>query len=267
MQIKAFLKSLAALSGALFFCAGLTGCMSNFSDPIATAHPFAAGNWQFASTDPKASVLPQISGSLTGPSNQVSGLLHVDVAGACVPQTNVIEVSGWSDQGAAMVLNGPLAGGTFTFQGVLAADGLSMEEASYKVVGGSCAFPWVSTTAQNYAAVGGTYAGTFKDSSGLSSTLTATLSQSPQSDVNGNYSLTGQGTFAAFPCLTNSAQLTSTEVTGSNVKMTNVDPVTSDSVAVLGQLASDGKSMAVTSWTLAGGCSPDSGTGSLVLQD
>jgi hypothetical protein len=266
MQINTFLKTLTILSFAFVFCAGLSGCTTTLGDPQPTAFPFAEGNWQFGSADPKAAVLPKISGSLTGPSNSVSGLLHVDVAGACVQPDDVIEVSGWSDQGAAMVLRGPLAGGTFTLQGVLAADGQSMEEASYKVVGGTCAFPWVSTTAQNYKPVNGLFIGSLKDSSGLSSTLTANLTQSPQPDEKGNYSLSGQGTFFEFPCLTNPAQLSNTEVTGSNVKMTYVDPVTNDSVVVAGQLAIGAQSVTVTNWALVGGCGPDSGTGNLVQQ-
>ena len=253
------------LFAALVVCAGLSGCTTTLGDPQPTAFPFADGNWQFGSSDPKAAALPKISGSLTGPSNNVSGLLHVDVAGGCVQPDDVIEVSGWSDQGAAMVLRGPLAGGTFTLQGVLAADGQSMEEASYKVVGGTCPFPWVSTTAQSYKAVNGNFTGVFKDNSGLSTQLTATLTQSLQPDANGNYSLSGQGSFSEFPCLANTAQLTNTEVTGSTVKMTYVDPVTNDAVVVSGQLATGGQSMTVTNWTLAGGCGPDSGTGSLAL--
>jgi hypothetical protein len=264
MKITLVKRSLTALSVAIAMSFGLTGCVQSMEVP--SSFPFASGNWQIDSSDPKAAALPGLSGSLTGTSTNVSGILHVDSVTSCLDPSVAIEVAGWANKGAVLTLTGQVAGGTLTVQGVLAADGRSMGETWYQVEGGNCALSPAQGVAQNYKAVTGKYTGSFKDASGLVSNLTVNLSQSPQADALGNYSLSGQGAFTAFPCLTNPANLTDTEVTGSNVKMTYVDPVTNDSVSVSGNLASDSQSMMVTNWTLSGGCSKDSGTGKLVQQ-
>jgi hypothetical protein len=252
---------------SLVFVVGLTGCGSDTLDhPAPTAFPFVSGNWEFSSSDPKASAIASISGALTGSSTNVSGILHVNGTGTCVSPSEVIEVSGWTNQGGVMTLTGPLAGGTLTLQGVMSVDGTSWVLPWYSVSGGSCAVSKVVSVGQNYKPVTGTYTGSFKDSNGLKADLAANLAQSPQPDANGNYSLSGQGTFTAFPCLREHAQLTNTEVTGGHLKMTYIDPATNDAVIVSAQVTGDGQAINVMNWTLTGGCATDAGTGSLVKQ-
>jgi hypothetical protein len=252
---------------SLIFAVSLTGCGSDTLDhPAPTAFPFVSGNWEFASTDPRASTISSISGALMGSSTNVSGILHVNGTGTCVSPNEVIEVSGWTNQGGVMTLTGSLAGGTLTLQGVMSVDGTSWVLPWYSVSGGSCAVPGVVSIGQNYKPVTGTYTGSFQDSNGLKTNLAANLTQSSQPDANGNYSLTGQGTFTAFPCLREPAQLTNTEVTGSHLKMTYIDPVTNDAVVVSAQVTSNGQTINVVNWTLAGGCATDAGIGSLVKQ-
>jgi hypothetical protein len=261
MQSNIIIRPLKVLAVVLAMSAGFTGCVQNVQTP--TPVPFVSGNWQIDSSDPKAAALSPMSGSLNGTSTNVSGTLHVNSMTSCVKPTDAIQVTGWANQGAVLTLTAPLAGGVLTIQGVLASDGRSMGETWYQVQGGACSMPATQGAAQNYRAVTGTYTGSIQDASGLVSSLTVNLTQSPQSDALGNYSLTGQGTFKAFPCITTPTQLTNTVVTGSNIKMTYIDSITANSVVISGQVQSDGQSMVVTNWTLSGGCSADSGTGKL----
>ncbi len=246
---------------------GLCGCAyPTLDNPQPASHAFAEGNWEFVSTSPVPATLPKISGSLTGPSTDVHGLLHAAVDGACVKRDEVIQVSGFVNQGASLILTGSVAGGTFHFYGGLSADGSQMGGAAYKVDGGNCATTWTYVTAQSYKALNGSYTGSIRDSNGLVSSLNATLSQSSQPDQGGNYVLSGGGAFTAFPCLTNQTTLTDTQVTGSSVKMTYYEPVSTDSVVVTGELSPDGKSVTITNWTLVGHCETDTGSGKLIQQ-
>jgi hypothetical protein len=266
MRTHTFFRPLIALIGSLVAGAALTGCATTIDHPVPAVLPLAAGNWQFSSSGANGSVAPLISGSLSGPSNEITGLLHTDVAGSCLPENEVLQLNGWANQFGVVTLTGPAAGGVMTLQGVLSVDGKSLGETWYAVEGGNCPSPAADLTAQNYEALNGTYAGVIKDNSGLQGTLTANLSQSPQPNADGNYVLTGQGTFTAFPCLNGPAQLSNTQVTGQSLKMTYINPITHDSVVVAAQFTSDGQQVTVSNWSLVGGCGSDSGTGKLALQ-
>ena len=265
-------RSSGAVIGAGFLLtslAGLTGCSTAFT-PLSTDIEkvvSVTGNWQLASTAASASKLPALSGELTGNSHAMTGLFHSDSANACVASSEIFELAGSADAHNAVTLTGsnPL-GGKLTVTGTLAADGKSLTDAAYSVSGGSCAMAKpAQASAQEYT-MSANYTGSFSDADGQVITLTATLSQSTTPDENGNFSLTGTGTFPSNPCFNSPVSATATELTGNTFNFTYQDPTTQNSVAVAGNISPDGSTLTVTNWTLTGPCGPDSGTGLLTQQ-
>ncbi len=96
-----------------------------------------------------------------------------------------------------------VAGGTLVLTGVLAADGKSISNTTYTVNGGSCAFVKpADATSQAYADISGTYTGSFTDPDGDVIPVSASLTQNTTPDVNGNFQMSGTGTFGGGnnPC-------------------------------------------------------------------
>lgn len=247
----------------------LSGCAANSSATYTGPGP-VLGNWQFSSTAASASKLPLLSGALSTSANAPSGIFHTNSSSACVAPTTNIELAGSvSTKGSASIttLTGPLAGGTITITGTLAADGKSLSGATYNVSGGTCAFSApVAATAQAYSSITGNYAGSFSDPNGVVISITATFTQTPASDPNGNFQLSGSGTFPSNPCFNSPVTVSNTQVTGDSFTLTYADPTTQNSVVASGTFSTDGTTLSVTNWTLTGACGPDSGTGLLTKQ-
>jgi hypothetical protein len=255
------------------FCAALlltstllfAGCGNNAPKAIPVS---VTGNWQISSTATAALKLPALSGSFSGTTAALTGILHSDSLAACIPPTTAIAVSGSTNgKGITTVTGHSLANGTLTLSGTLAADAKSFTDATYTVSGGSCAFaaPAIAT-AEVFSPISGSYNGTFSDVDGPVLTLTgAILTQSPTSNADGNFTLSGSATFNN-PCFSNSVSVSNTQVTGGNFTLTYADPNTMNSVVVSGTFSQDGTTLTVTDWTLTGSCGPDSGTGLLTKQ-
>jgi hypothetical protein len=251
---------------ALTATAVLTGCSGLAPTPPANAIP-VTGNWQFSSTAIAAVHLPSLSGSLNGTSSAMTGTLHADSATACSTPTTAIPVTGSTTAEGTTTLTGPLAGGTLSVTGALAPDGKSLSDATYTVSGGSCAFPAAAPAlAQSYSSITGNYTGSFSDSDGQVIALNATLTQTPASDTDGNFQLSGTGTFPSNPCFNSPVSVSNSQVTGGSFNLTYADPTTLNSVNVSGTFSTDGTTLTVTNWTLTGSCGPDTGTGLLTRE-
>jgi hypothetical protein len=260
--------SCTILSAALLLSSSivLAGCSNNSVIQPAVS---VTGNWQIASTAPAASRLPAISGELTGTSAAITGILHSDSVSSCIAPTSPFDVAGSTDSTGLTTLTGTgVAGGTLTISGTLAPNGKSFSKASYNVAGGTCAFAAVATgaTAQSYSPISGNYAGNFSDAGGQIIAVTAALTQSPTSDGNGNFTLSGTGSFPSNPCFVSPIPVSNTQVTGGSFTFTYSDPSTQNGVVSNGTFSTDGTMLTVTSWTLSGPCGPDSGTGLLTKQ-
>ena len=137
------------------------------------------GNWQVSASG--SVPLPQISGSLTNGdvnlgTTPVKGIFHADATTGCATVTDLINVTGTTDDKGVTTLTGPVAGGTMTVTGTLSADGRSLANATVNVAGGQCAFPTAAqASVQNFSSVTGIYAGTFSDATGPVMNVTATL--------------------------------------------------------------------------------------------
>ena len=258
--------SCAAVCATLLFTALLTGCGSKTEKALELA-ALSTGNWQFNSNAVNASRLPAISGELSQSSSTVTGIFHSNSASSCVAPTAAIELSGSTNADGLLTLTGGLAGGTLTVNGTLAADGKSLSDATYNVSGGTCAFSAPAPAAgQNFASVTGNYAGGFSDPNGHVIDITAVLTQTPASDTDGNFQLSGTGTFPSNPCFSSPVSVASSQVTGGSFTLTYTDNTRSNSVTASGTFSTDGTTLTVTNWTLPGTCGPDSGTGLLTKQ-
>jgi hypothetical protein len=255
---------------ALLACGlALSGCSSVSSTAPAknTTVALASGNWQISSSASQASQLPSLSGSLATSGNTVTGILHSN-SSSCIASTQAIPVTGSvNSQNTVRLTGSNLNGGTLTVTGTLASDGKSLTNAAYTVSGGSCAFiSPASANAQDFSSITGDYAGSFSDPDGRVISLTATLTQTPDSDPNGNFQLSGTGTFPSNPCFSSPVSISNSQVTGGNFTLTYADPNTGNSVTLNGSFSQDGSTLTVTNWSLTGFCGPDSGTGLLTRQ-
>jgi hypothetical protein len=261
-------SSSASFCAILFLSLGASALLSGCANETIT-NPAAisvTGNWQIASTAAAASKLSALSGAFTGTSASLTGILHSNSASACIAPAAAFGVTGSTNStGITTVTGANVAGGVLTLSGNLAANGRSFSNATYNVVGGSCAFAAAVTgaTAQDFAPITGNYTGSFSDSNGQVLVVAAALTQSPSSDANGNFTLSGTGTFPSNPCFNSPVTVSNTQVTGGSFTFTYADPTTQNSVTSNGTFSTDGTTLTVTNWTLTGPCGPDSGTGLL----
>ena len=262
------LSCCAALCASFVLTLLLTGCADMGTTPISAANPTVTGNWQFSSASANAAKLASFSGELTGNASQMTGILHSNSTTSCVAPSVAIAMTGSTNaNGVTTLTSSNFPSGTLTITGTLAADGKSFNTAAYTVTGGTCAFTQpANATAQDYAPISGTFTGGFSDPDGHLINVTATLTQSPTSDVDGNFTLSGNGTFPSNPCFISPVTVSNTQVTGGSFTFTYADPTTTNSVTANGTFSTDGKTLTVTSWTLTGPCGPDTGTGTLTRQ-
>ncbi len=247
---------------------GISGCSSALIPTPAAGKTVVTGNWQLSSTTADAAKLPMLSGELTGGGSAITGIFHSSAASTCISPKTAIELTGSANAANQLTLKAAqLAGGTLTVSGTLAADGKSLTNATYNVTGGSCAFARaVPVNAQAFASINGNYSGTFSDPDGQVLNITASLTQTPSSDTDGNFTLSGTGNLGANPCFNSPVSVTDSQVTGGSFSLTYADSTTGNSVQANGTFSPDGTTLTVTQWTLTGTCGPDTGTGLLTKQ-
>lgn len=259
----AFRRSLATACPLLLSLSLLCGCSDAGTTSTTATVPsnLVRGNWQISSTDAAATALPALSGSLGADSTQITATLHAKADGGCLSAGSSFALTGTADQNDKITLTGAVGGGTLTLSGTLAADGRSLTGASYNVVGGSCGFTEkVTATAQAFSPISGSYAGNFADADGQVAQVTAILSQSPTSDADGNFTLSGSATVSDNPCFPNSVPVSNTQVTGGSFTFTY--GAGGNTVTAHGTFSQDASTLAVTSWTSSGTCGADTGVAS-----
>ncbi len=271
MSLRRSLASLSLGAGLALACVSLTGCGSALAPTTTTSAAISVtGNWQLASAAASATKLAAISGELTGTSSSITGILHADASdasNACIAANAPFEVSGSANKANLVTLTGALANGKITITGTLAADGQSLVSPTYTVTGGTCAFAApAAATAHFYSSISGNYAGSFSDPNGQVISITAALTQTPTSDTDGNFQLSGTGTMPNNPCFPTTVSVSNSQVTGGSFNLTYTDATTQNSVNALGTFSTDGSTLTVTQWTLSGPCGSDTGTGLLIKQ-
>ena len=249
----------------------LVGCGTGFSSSaITSAAVVVTGNWQFRSASASAAQLPSFSGELTGTNTTFTGILHSNSASACVSPKSSFAVTGSADARNNLTLTASnFAGGTLKLTGVLAANGKSISNTSYTVTGGSCAFAQpADATSQAYADITGTYTGSFTDPDGDQIAVSAALSQAATPDTNGDFTMTGSGTFAAGnnPCFHSPTPVTSANVSGNQFAVTYTDSQSGAQINIQGTFSPDATSLTLSGVQVAGPCGSASGTGTLTKQ-
>jgi hypothetical protein len=227
---------------------------------------FVSGNWQVSASG-NGVTLPQISGALVGANEAFTGVLHADATTGCATANQPIAITGTTDDKGGITLTGPVAGGTLTISGGLSPDGRSLTNATVNISGGQCAFAnSVQALVQNYSSVTGTYAGTFSDAQGPVMNVTANLTQAPDGDSDGNFTLSGTGSFGTNPCFVSPVTVVNSQVTGGSFVLTYTDNTTGNSVTATGSFSPDSSTLMVANWSLTGPCGADQGTGTLSKQ-
>ncbi len=256
---------LAAVCASLSLPALLVGCSDDGTVTTTPTAAMATGNWQISSAAGAAAQLSAISGEFSTQAGKTTGIVHAQAATSCISPKTSFELSGAADAKNDVTLTGSFAGGTLTVNGALAADGKSLTSASYSVSGGACALTAkVQATAQAFQPIAGTYSGTFSDPDGQVATISAALSQSPTSDADGNFTLSGTATLPNNPCFPTSVPISNTQVTGGTFTFTYA--TADNSVTATGTFSSDASTLAVTSWVASGTCGADHGTGAMAKQ-
>ena len=147
------------------------------------------------------------SGSLVNENGHLNGVFHIDQpcfgSGAMdVPYTGTVDA-----KNVVNIRSAPVNSQVLTFTGLLSADGSTMTEGSFKIVGGctgsivSGTFdegPGVPATLQTSAYRLPSLTGSWMMSSSLSEQLT----QSSTPDASGHYALSGTVTVQGSPCFT-----------------------------------------------------------------
>jgi hypothetical protein len=262
-------RPLAALA-SLALMLSLAGCADDGVVYDTPQNP-VNGNWQVSASSGSVP-LPLISGSLVNGSinlgsTPVTGIFHADTTTGCATVSDLINVSGTTNSQGVTTLTGSVAGGTLTVSGTLAPDGRSLTNATMNVSGGQCAFASSAQAAvQNYSAVTGTYAGTFSDAKGPVMNVTASLTQAPNGDSNGNFTLSGTASLGTNTCFVSPVPVVNSLVSGGNFILTYTDNTTGNSVTATGTFSADGTTLTVSNWSLTGPCGADQGTGSLTQQ-
>lgn len=258
-------RSNALAVSSVVLMLGLAGCADD-GVVYDYSQSFVSGNWQVSATG-NGVTLPKISGSLVGADETFTGVLHADSTTGCATATQPITITGKTDDKGVITLAGPVAGGTLTISGGLSPDGRSLTNATMNVDGGQCAFTSaVQAQVQNYSSVTGNYAGTFSDADGPVMNVTAALTQAPDGDSDGNFTLSGTGNFGANPCFVSPVTVVNSLVTGGNFVINYTDNTTGNSVTATGTFSTDGSTLTVTNWSLTGPCGADQGTGVLTKQ-
>lgn len=254
----------AGISLSTLILAGCSGDGTTTGTPTAT--PMAKGNWQISSASAAAAPLPAVSGEFaTTTQGAIVGTVHSQALTSCISPKTSFQLTGTAGAKNAVSLTGPLAGGTMTLTGTLSDDGKSLTDAAYSVSGGSCALTAkVQATALVFQPITGNYSGTFSDADGQAVTISAALTQSPSSDADGNFTLSGTATLPSNPCFPTSVPTSNTQVTGGTFTFTYA--TNDNSVTSTGTFSSDASTLTISQWVASGTCGSGKGTGSMAKQ-
>jgi len=257
------LALLPALVLAPALTLSLAGCgMANTPLQVGTS---LSGNWAFA---PTSSNVVLDLGFMQGAYENVSAVARLNGVSCISPTTDIQLTGSVGLDNRMMLVSSPFSGTTLTLQGMVSGDGKGIAGATWTFAGGSCAtLGQASVAATGYAAINGTYTGTFIDGSGNSIVVSALLEQTSQPDSNGQFSLSGTATFPSNSCFVNQPSVTTSIVTGNNLSMTYSDPAGSTTLTAVGTFNAQASQLTITNWAISGGhCNGDAGTGSLMVQ-
>lgn len=261
-------RSVLLLAVATAAAALVAGCGEKSPSPgVGTA---LSGNWSFT---PAAATVQSVAPALNlgftqGAYETVSAVARLSGSSCISPTTNILLTGSVAADNQMELVSSTFSGTTLTLKGEVAANGKGIAGASWSFAGGSCgALGTAEVRATDYSNIGGTFTGTFVDTSGNQIPVSAMLEQTTEPDQNGQFSISGTATFPSNTCFVQQPTVTQSVVTGSSLTMTYTDPGSSAVLTASGTFNAAATQLTISSWSIAGGsCGGDSGTGSLTEQ-
>lgn len=257
---KALRLSCLSAMGLVMLTAGCNS--SHILQPAADL----TGNWSF--TVPASQNQPALTmnaGISTQADGVVTAVAHLKGA-SCISSETAIQLTGSIDEMRKLTLKStPFNGTVLSLKTQVGTDNKSLSDTSLSFSGGSCtSLGVVAAATTQYQQINGTYSGTFIDQDGDSISVTSTLTQTTQPDVNGQFHVAGSATFPSDPCFSQPL-ITDSLVTGQNWSTTYTE--NGQTIQAIGTLNSDATQLTVSNWTVTGGmCGGLSGTGLLTKQ-
>ena len=241
----------------------LAGCgMANTPNQVGTS---LSGNWSFT---PSGSNVVLNLGFTQGAYETVSAIARLNGSSCISANSDILLTGSVGGDNQMLLVSTPFDGTTLTLVGQVSGDGKAMAGATWSFSGGNCgALGKANVTATSYAAINGTYTGTFVEGTGSQMAVSALLQQTSQPDLNGQFSLSGTTSFPSNGCFVDQPTMQTSNVTGSSLSMTYTDPATSSVLTAVGTLNAQVTQLTITNWSIAGGkCNGESGTGLLTAQ-
>lgn len=240
----------------------LAGC-GQINSPLRVGTALA-GNWSFTNS---SNVVLNL-GFTQGAYETVSAVGRLEGTSCVGTDTDILLTGSVDGDNNVTLVSSAFGGTTLTLKGAAAANGKGMAGATWSFAGGPCAsLGTANVTATYYSTIGGTYQGTFTDTSNQQLAVSSFLQQTTQPDSNGQFAISGSATFPANGCFTQQPTVTSSLVTGNSLSMTLTDPTSGSVLTANGSFNSAATVLTIANWKITGGtCNGDSGTGSLTLE-
>ncbi len=257
---------LPILSAISCFVAILTAGCGGSSSPIELN-----GNYELTtqSAQPASGIIvpgPRFGGSLTSTAGMVSGT--VEVFGQNCFRVLTLTVTGTLKKGALVLNASAPTGAVLTIHATVSPDGSSITTGTYTISGGSgsCANVNGTITGVRIPPLHGTFSGNIISLQGTTINISISVSQGPTADPPGIFPITGSATFSGSSCFTKGT-ISLAGVVG-NVVFVNIttDEKTASTVSAGGDYDPVAKTLSTDYFVNGGGCSGDTGRGTLTFQ-
>ena len=233
-----------------------TGTGGTGPTPIGADYAYVTGNWKFAAKDSKAAA--------TTPPDVFAGVVY-EQGGSTLPHfaTSVLRSTSPCYTGATVVPSdgsvnsSSLQLASFSVLGQVLTIGLQKDSTAqaltgtYSIAGGACAGQTGTLTGQKYAAVNGSYSGSFDSTTQHSVVLN--LSQNEGGTGEGTFVLSGSANFSGLSCVTTGTiDPNQSFVSGSDISV-SVTANASTTVVLNGTIDPTAKTVQLQSTTVSGG--------------
>jgi FG-GAP-like repeat len=250
-----FVPPCLLLCFALITCGGGGGSSTGSNESGGNGGPVnVAGNWQFTTNSTTFGTQDTVAGSLLQSGSAISGDLFI-FNSPCALQGTAYPLTGTESANSISAMLDE-AGQQVTISGNVSSDGNSIS-GTYQAPAGGCTNGDAGTVSgQRYAALSGTYRGAFQSNNiSLSPfNVSAAITQDSQGNLTAVATITGSFCFTSINL--------SGRIAGSILALTGTDSA-GNTLAIAGTTNVEGTTLSVNYQVSAGGCSGDSGGGTL----
>jgi len=269
---RVFLRVRYALLLLTLGLAALTGCGSGIHDPnfdpnnpggttAPTPPTTYSNNWELttaATTKPSSGPLTKLTGSII--SNTASGAAANSITAVfratsgCYTGANIVPMAGTLSGTAFSARSFDVNAQFLTLTSTYSSTANSMT-GTYNIGGGCADGEAGSVSGNRYAALTGTYTGSFTDS-GTTHNVSLVLTQSATPTGDGSFLVTGTGSLTNFTCFTSGAIAASSNISGgdANLALSLTGP-SNTAAQFTGRLSTDATMLTVNKLAITGsGC-------------